>query len=115
MKAEQTTTVLGAASLYPQAASDLGALQRQQIPDNKSLANLVALGPRIEKAMKIQDIQSMQECELRDKSAELLSRWYQGSVLQSGEQWAKWEDRMSKTELRVRREEHSRRRDAMGL
>lgn len=109
------SVVLASGALIPQTVSDLNALQTQRIPETKPLTTLVSLGPRLEKALAVQQAQVLEERELRDRSAHLLARWYERSVLRSGEQWADWEDRLAKMELKLRREEHARRREEAGF
>lgn len=113
--AEELSVVLAAASALPKTVSDLSALQSQQIPKSKSLASLVSLTPRVQRVAAMQKLQSDEVRELRLRSAQLLARWYEQSVLHTGEQWADWEARLLKLELKLRREEHARSREEAGV
>ena len=111
---DQLPTVFAAAPILSQTVSDLDALQRQQIPDNQPLASLIGLAPRLERVAAVQRVQSEEENELCERTAQLLARWYEQTVVHEGEQWADWEARLSKVELKLRREEHARKREEEG-
>ena len=108
-KENQTVNVLAASALFAQTVSDLSNLEGQHIPDARKLAALVSLQPRITRALAVQQIQSRQANELQIRSAQLLTRWYQHSVIEEGEHWAGWEDRMLRIEMQVRRRENAQR------
>lgn len=104
-----------AGALFPQTLSDLSSLEGQQIPDARQLAALVSLQPRVANALALQRVHAEQEDELHLRSAKLLTRWYERSVVRQGEQWAEWEERLSNVEKRVRRKENAKRREDEGI
>ena len=48
---------------------------------------------------------------LRERSARLVQRWYEGGVLGMGDAWGEWEGRVARVEKVVRREELRRERE----
>ncbi|KAL9056507.1 MAG: hypothetical protein Q9162_002882 [Coniocarpon cinnabarinum] len=112
--ADQTSDVLAAKAIFPQALSDLSALEGQQIPDARQLATLMSLQPRIIRALAMQQSQSEQHEELHLRSARLLTRWYEQCVVGDGEQWAAWEERLQRVDMRLKRKENAKRREEEG-
>lgn len=87
-------------------------MQNYPIPDAQILRTLLALQPRLTRAQSVQGAQEAELAELRQRSAAALAHWYSRTVLEGGEQWSTWEERMMKMEQKVRREEAALRREA---
>jgi hypothetical protein len=102
--------VLAHASAYPETASRLTSLKDLPVPPAAKSAMLVELGPRIEEARRVQEVQIREVSELRVRSARLVERWL-GLQVGMGESWAEWEGRMNEAERDMRRAEVMRRRD----
>jgi hypothetical protein len=64
-----------------------------------------ALAPRIERIDAAQRVQEAEFANLRKKSAQLVSRWYEVQTLAAGRVWVEWEGRVKKCEREVRRRE----------
>ncbi|KAL3476837.1 hypothetical protein BJX99DRAFT_257960 [Aspergillus californicus] len=105
-----TSLVLSHATTYPETASRLTSLSDTPIPDAQLSASLIALQPRLDKLASIQNDQMSEIAELRVRTARVLQRWYEVSVLGGGEVWGEWEGRVEGVEKGVRREEIARER-----
>ncbi len=81
------------------------------MPDAIALASLIALRPVLAKVQSTQESQERELEELRDRSATVLAQWYEKQVLQGGEQWSEWEERMASMEQDLRRRERNRSMD----
>ena len=67
--------------------------------------------PRI---AKIEAIQASQDADikiLRERSANLVERWYRKDIIGAGEEWANVESRVEVVEQKVRRAERAKERD----
>jgi hypothetical protein len=73
---------------------------------------LIELQPRIDTLSKRQEEQAREVAELRVRTAKVLQRWYEVSVLGGGEVWGEWEGRIEGVERGVRRGEVNREREA---
>ena len=107
--------ILASEKMFASTTSNLTALQRQHMPDTDALISLAALQPQVEQALAVSEKQWAEMEELRRRSAEALAYWYESSVLEEGERWADWEERLKRVEMAVRRKEtaRSRERDEM--
>lgn len=103
--------VLANSQLYLSLSSKLPQLQETSIPDPAWATRMVALGPRIEKALAKQDSQASELADLRLRSAKVVESWYESGVLGMGERWADWEERLRAVEIAVRRREAAKKRD----
>ncbi|KAF2862119.1 hypothetical protein K470DRAFT_23760 [Piedraia hortae CBS 480.64] len=104
--------VLAHYSLVASAAANLAQLESQSaVPDSQAFAKLVALSGRIADAMERQRRQMDEVSELRLRSARVVQKWYENGVLETGESWASWDERLKDVEIVVRRREAARRRD----
>ena len=75
------------------------------MPPAGSSVELIALRPRIVQLQRRQSSQNSELADLRRRSAAVVKRWYERSVLNSSECWTEWEKRLANVEKRVRREE----------
>ncbi|KAL9601602.1 MAG: hypothetical protein Q9219_002436 [cf. Caloplaca sp. 3 TL-2023] len=108
---EIAAVVTAHASLYPATASRLISINDTNIPSSSLSTALIALQPRLTKLKQLQDVQAREMADLRARSAKVVHRWYELSVLGQGECWADWEKRMEECEKGVRRREGGRRRE----
>jgi hypothetical protein len=72
---------------------------------------LIELQPRIAKVEAIQASQNQDLAALRERTANVLNRWYTIDVLRAGESWAELEGRVESVERGVRRKEKEKRAD----
>ncbi|KAL4981105.1 hypothetical protein BDW66DRAFT_146871 [Aspergillus desertorum] len=100
--------ILSYASLIPETASRLTSLTDTPIPDASLSASLIALQPRMNQLAAKQDEQSREIAELRVRTAKVLQRYYEISLLGSGEVWGEWEGRMESVDRGLRRVEVAR-------
>lgn len=107
--------VLSSASSYPETASRLTSLKDLPIPPAAASASLITLQPRLDKLVAVQDEQAKEIAELRSRSAAVLERWYEISLVGGGECWAEWEARIEKAERIVRRQEIMREKEEKEL
>jgi len=89
----------------------LTQLQDTPVADPASAVKLVDLRERIGKAAVRQDQQARELAELRARSAMVVERWYEMGVLEMGENWADWEERVREAEILVRRKEAAKKRE----
>jgi len=92
-------------------SSQLTQLQDLPLPDSAFAVKLAELQPRIDKAVQRQEQQATEVAELRARSARVVERWYELGVLDMGERWADWEERLREAEILVRRKEAARKRE----
>ncbi|EAU31430.1 predicted protein [Aspergillus terreus NIH2624] len=104
--------VLSYASAFPETASRLTSLNDLPIPDAQTSAALIELQPRMDRLAQTQDEQAQAIAELRVRTARVLQRWYEVSLVSAGECWAEWEGRLEDVEREVKREEVVRERRA---
>nr|POF06944.1 hypothetical protein CFP56_31568 [Quercus suber] len=107
--------VLAHATLYTSTSSQLTTLQSTTLPDPDGLTKLVDLAPRIANARAKQDEQAREVAELRIRSARVVEEWYENGVLEMGDKWAEWEERVRDCEILVRRKEAVKRRIEEGV
>lgn len=103
--------VLAHRQLYTSTAASLSSLQDTHIPNPGAAAKLVELQPRISKASARQQQQMRELAELRARSAKAVEKWYESGVLEMGEHWAEWEERVREAEILVRRREAAKKRE----
>jgi len=101
--------VLASASSYHSTASRLTSILDTPIPPAKLSSQLIDLQPRIAKAEAVQSAQGKEVAALKARSAALIQGWYEGNVLDVGDQWAEVERRLGRVEQGVRRRETARR------
>ena len=98
--------------LYKTTTSQLKQLDEiKSIPDSAPLAKLATLQPRISQLQAKQTDLVREFGELRAKTAMALERWYETGVLEMGERWADWEERLKDCEILVRRKEAAKKRE----
>jgi hypothetical protein len=105
--------ILSYASLISETASRLTSLTDTPIPDASLSASLIALQPRMNQLAAKQDEQSREIAELRVRTAKVLQRYYEVSLLGGGEIWGEWEGRMDRVEREVKRVEVARGREGI--
>lgn len=103
--------ILAHSQLYQSVSSRLSQLQDLSVPDPATVAKLIELRPRVEKAREKQAARAKEFAELRTRSAQVVEKWYEGGVLGMGEQWAEWEERLRDAEILIRRREAAKRRE----
>lgn len=104
--------VLSHTQLYQRLSTQLASLQDSSVPDPAPASKLQSLQPRIEKAAARQDEQARELAELRLRSATAIEQWYTAGIMDMGERWAEWEERVRDVEILVRRMEAAKRREA---
>ena len=104
--------ILAHEHLYKTTSSQLSTLHdNSTIPDTAPLVKLIGLEPRIERVEAKQIEQAREFAELRLRSTRLLENWYKMGVLDMGEKWADWEERLRDCEILVRRKEAAKKRE----
>jgi hypothetical protein len=81
------------------------------VPSAELSAQLIDLQPRIAKVEAIQAAQNADMAALRERTAEVIQRWYTVDVLRAGESWAELEGRVEGVEQKVRRAALAKRLD----
>ncbi|KAI7311148.1 hypothetical protein KC340_g10266 [Hortaea werneckii] len=109
------TLVLAHNHLYTQLSTQLTQLQSTPLPDSTPLTHLIDLQPRITQLQTKQHDQAQELADLRSRSAQAVEKWYTGGVLDMGERWADWEERVREVEILVRRREAAKRREEEGV
>ncbi|KAL8824514.1 MAG: hypothetical protein Q9191_005005 [Dirinaria sp. TL-2023a] len=102
---ELLATINSNATSYPTTASRLTSVKDLPVPSAESSAALIDLQPRIARVQLLQESQGRELAALRHRSASLIKRWYELSVLGASECWTEWEKRMTAVEKQVRRQE----------
>ncbi|KAK4502338.1 hypothetical protein PRZ48_005763 [Zasmidium cellare] len=98
--------------LYRTTSTQLSTLnENKEVPDASALTKLIALQPRIEKIEARQAQQASEFAELRARSAKIVEQWYENGVLDMGEKWTAWEERLKDCEILVRRKEAAKKRE----
>lgn len=104
--------VLAHEQLFKKTATQLSTLnENKEIPDPSQLSKLIAMRPRMEKLEARQKEQAKEFAELRARSAKVVEQWYENGVLDMGEKWADWEERLRDCEILVRRNEAAKKRE----
>ncbi|KAL4800214.1 hypothetical protein BDV19DRAFT_384574 [Aspergillus venezuelensis] len=101
----QRAIILSYATSIPETSSRLSSLSETPIPSATLSTNLISQLPRMNLLAEKQDAQAKEIAELRVQTANLLRRYYEVSVLGSGEVWASWEGRIEGVQRGVRRGE----------
>lgn len=96
------------ATSYSATASQLTLVEQLKIPDAEQSTALIALQPRLAAAESTQARQGRELAGLRLRTARVLQRWYDITVMGGNECWAEWDDRLMDAERKVRREEARR-------
>ncbi|KAI9845752.1 MAG: hypothetical protein M1837_004585 [Sclerophora amabilis] len=109
--ADVLSVVLSSATQYSTASSDLTVINDMPIPSAEASASLVELLPRIAQLSLTQEKQAKEVAALRQRSASLLERWYDVTILSGGECWTEWDKRMLKVERAVKRAELAKDRE----
>ncbi|KAF7188893.1 hypothetical protein HII31_09816 [Pseudocercospora fuligena] len=104
--------ILAHESLYKTSSVQLSTLNdNSTIPESAPLVKLIAMQSRIDKLETKQMEQAHEFAELRARSARAVEKYYESGVLQMGEQWTEWEERLKDCEILVRRKEAAKRRE----
>ena len=106
-----TALVLAHTPLYNSLASSLSQLQTSPVPSPAGSAKLIDLQPRLERVQAKQEQQARELAELRLRSARVVETWYRNGVLEMGECWAGWEERIREAEILTRRKEAAEKRE----
>ncbi|KAI9758767.1 MAG: hypothetical protein M4579_002870 [Chaenotheca gracillima] len=102
---EMLSVVLSSATQLSTASSDLTVIHDMPVPSAETSAALIELQPRIAKLSRAQERQAREIAVLRQRSARLLERWYEVNILEGGECWTEWDQRMMRVEREVKRAE----------
>ncbi|KAF2215434.1 hypothetical protein CERZMDRAFT_36218 [Cercospora zeae-maydis SCOH1-5] len=104
--------ILAHEAMYKSTSAQLQTLQdNSTIADPAPLVNLIGLEPRLERIEAKQTEQAREFAELRLRSTRLLENWYKVGVLEMGEKWTDWEERLRDCEILVRRKEAAKKRE----
>ncbi|KAJ8603939.1 hypothetical protein MRB53_042006 [Persea americana] len=104
--------ILAHNQLYQTSLAQLNHVQDAgQIPDSAALSKLIPLQSRIAQLEERQELQAQRVAELRARSAAVVEKWYEVGVLDMGERWADWEERLRDCEILVRRKEAAKKRE----
>lgn len=102
------------ATSFATTASQLQALEDQQIPTTEGFIKLAALRPRIAEAEERQLQQALKMSELRRRNGLMNQRYKQVMVLGAGRCWVDYNERLTKALREIVREEYRRRPDDQG-
>ncbi|KAI4644561.1 hypothetical protein J4E93_006466 [Alternaria ventricosa] len=97
------------ATSFATTASQLQALEDQQIPTTDGFAKLAVLRPRIAEAEERQLQQALKISELRKRNGLLNQRYQQVMLLGAGRCWVDYDERLRKGLRALVREEYRRR------
>lgn len=97
------STVLAAASLFPQAASRLISINDTRLPTAELSTELIDTGAELVKLQMLQEQQSQEIAALRQRTTAVLQRWYSIDIIQAGEYWSNLEDMVEVMEQNLRR------------
>ena len=103
--------VLSMATLFPSAVSDLTSMSSLSVPPSEAMTALILQGPRMQRLRAHQARQARDLARLRHQSARMVERWYQTTVLGSGDCWAEWDGRVTELAQLVQRVERQRARE----
>lgn len=107
--------VLSHTPSYHATTARLTSLNDLPVPNASSSVSLVSLEPRIRNAIQRQEQQQHELGKLRQRSVQVVARWYELGIVGMGDCWSEWESRLMKAETRVRRAEGKKNRDMEGL
>jgi len=97
------------ATTFATTASQLKALEDQQIPSTDGFSKLAILRPRIAEAEQRQLEQALKISELRRRNGLVNQRYKQVMFLGAGRCWVDYDDRLTKALRALVREEYRRR------
>ena len=97
------------ATTFATTASQLKALEDQQIPSTDGFSKLAILRPRIAEAEQRQLEQALEISELRRRNGLVNQRYKQVMFLGAGRCWVDYDDRLTKALRALVREEYRRR------
>ena len=97
------------ATTFATTASQLKALEDQQIPTTDGFSKLAILRPRIAEAEQRQLEQALKISELRRRNGLVNQRYKQVMFLGAGRCWVDYDDRLTKALRALVREEYRRR------
>jgi hypothetical protein len=97
--------VLAAASQFAQTASSLASIVDTPLPPAAASMKLVDAGARLADVAALQAAHEREAATLRQRSIDLLRRWYATDILLAGEYWAEVEQRIEAATRTVRRHE----------
>lgn len=106
---EKGTLVVERATSFATVASQLKALEDQQIPTTDGFAKLAMLRPRIAEVEARQLQQALKISELRRRNGLVNQRYKQVMFLGAGRCWIDYHERLTKALRTVVREEYRRR------
>ncbi|KAF1838240.1 hypothetical protein BDW02DRAFT_34595 [Decorospora gaudefroyi] len=113
---QKTALVVERATSFATTASQLQALEDQQIPTTDGFTKLAVLRPRIAEAEARQLQQALSISELRRRNGLVNQRYKQVMFLGAGRCWVDYNERLTKALRALVREEYRRRPDReMGL
>ncbi|KAI4905974.1 hypothetical protein J4E90_011011 [Alternaria incomplexa] len=107
--AQKAVLVTERATSFATTASQLQALEDQQIPTADGFAKLAVLRPRIAEAEERQLQQALKISELRKRNGLLNQRYQQVMLLGAGRCWVDYDERLRKALRALVREEYRRR------
>ena len=105
--------VLASATSYPLTASSLTSILDTPIPPAELSAKVMATGPQTAELVALQTAQLKTIAALKERTSQVLQRWYSVDILQSGEYWADVEARVDSVEQTVRRATQARQQDSL--
>ncbi|KAI8937899.1 hypothetical protein NX059_005583 [Plenodomus lindquistii] len=111
---QKAVLVVENATTFATVASQLKALEDQQIPTSDGFARLAVLQPRIAKAEARQLEQALKISELRRRNGLINQRYKQIMFVGAGRCWVDYHDRLNKTLRTIVREEFKRKPDKDG-
>ncbi|KAH6865320.1 hypothetical protein BKA58DRAFT_443369 [Alternaria rosae] len=107
--AQKAVLVTERATSFATTASQLQALEDQQIPTTDGFAKLAMLRPRIAEAEDRQLQQALKISELRRRNGLMNQRYQQVMLLGAGRCWVDYNERLTKALRALVREEYRRR------
>ncbi|XPS68782.1 hypothetical protein M3J09_001066 [Ascochyta lentis] len=111
---QKSLLVIERATSFATTASQLKALEDQQIPTTDGFVELAKLRPRIAEAEQRQLQQALKIAELRRRNGLLVQRDKQVHWVAAGTCWAKHQERLVKSYRALQREEFRRRPEKEG-
>ncbi|CAE6998623.1 hypothetical protein CFE70_000704 [Pyrenophora teres f. teres 0-1] len=108
---QKAALVVERATTFATTASQLKALEDQQIPTTDGFSKLAILRPRIAEAEHRQLEQALKISELRRRNGLINQRYKQVMFLGAGRCWVDYDDRLTKALRALVREEYRRRSD----
>lgn len=112
---EQLDIVNSCATLFPSTVSRLNLLKDSPVPPSKDSAELLALGPRLDRSEDWWDLMAEDIEMLRGRTILLKQRAYKICNLSILQCWAEYEDRLLECEKIVRRAEIAKEKENPGI